>query len=135
MIGGRRVRAIDRDDVHAGQHLVEAFPIGCLQLAFNLRHDTAAVMVVNLQAERTRPAGHRLADPPHAYDAEALSTDAVTEHPGWRQPGHSFSAVITAAPSARLRGTARISAIVMSAVSSVRTPGVLVTVMPRWSAV
>ena len=29
------------------------------------------------------------------------------------------------------RGTARISAIVMSAVSSVRTPGVLVTVMPR----
>src|SRR5882672_6920846 len=76
MIGGRRVRAIDRDDVHAGQHLVEAFPIGCLQLAFNLRHDTTAVMVVNLQAERTGPAGHRLADPPHAYDAEALSTDA-----------------------------------------------------------
>src|SRR5262249_40174455 len=33
------------------------------------------------------------------------------------------------------RGTDRISAMVMSAVSSVRTPGVLVTVMPRWSAV
>jgi hypothetical protein len=33
------------------------------------------------------------------------------------------------------RGTARISAIVMSAVSSVSTPGVLVTVMPRWRAV
>jgi len=35
-----------------------------------------------------------------------------------------------AAPSTSLRGTARISAIVMSAVSSVRTFGVLVTVIP-----
>src|SRR5215468_6430880 len=84
MIGGRRVWAIDRDDVHAGQHLVEAFPIGRLQLAFNLRYDTTAVMVVNLQTKRTRPAGDRLADPPHAYDAEALAADAVTQHPGWR---------------------------------------------------
>jgi hypothetical protein len=33
------------------------------------------------------------------------------------------------------RGTARISAMVMSAVSSVSTPGVLVTVMPRARAV
>jgi hypothetical protein len=32
------------------------------------------------------------------------------------------------------RGTARISAMVMSAVSSVSTPGVLVTVMPRGKA-
>ena len=39
------------------------------------------------------------------------------------------------APSASRRGTARISAMVMSAVSSVSTPGVLVTVMPRCSAV
>ena len=38
-------------------------------------------------------------------------------------------------PSARRRGTASISAIVMSAVSSVRTPGVFVTVMPRATAV
>src|SRR5258707_5931964 len=84
MIGGRRVRAIDRDDVHAGQHLVEAFPVGCLELAFNLRYYATAVMVVNLQAERTRPAGNRLADPPHPHDAEALSADAGTEHPGLR---------------------------------------------------
>jgi hypothetical protein len=32
MIGGRRVRAVDRDDVHPRQHLVEAFPIGRLEL-------------------------------------------------------------------------------------------------------
>jgi hypothetical protein len=34
-------------------------------------------------------------------------------------------------PSDRRRGTARISAIAMSAASSVSTPGVLVTMMPR----
>ena len=35
MIGRRRVRAIDRDDVHARQHLVEAFPIGRVQLVLD----------------------------------------------------------------------------------------------------
>jgi glyoxylate reductase len=45
-----------------------------------------------------------------------------------------FPSGITRAPSGMRRATARISAMVMSAVSSVRTPGVLVTVMPRASA-
>ncbi len=38
------------------------------------------------------------------------------------------------APSTTRRATARISAMVMSAVSSVNTPGVLVTVMERRNA-
>ena len=46
-------------------------------------------------------------------------------------PVHLRSLVSTLAPSASRRGTIRISAMVMSAVSSVRTFGVLVTVMPR----
>ena len=50
------------------------------------------------------------------------------------QPAQSLSPVSTVAPSASRRGTARISAMVMSAVSSVSTPGVLVTVMPRATA-
>ena len=33
MIGRRRVRAIDGNNVHAGQHLVEALPVGRVQLA------------------------------------------------------------------------------------------------------
>jgi hypothetical protein len=41
---------------------------------------------------------------------------------------------ISRSPSASRRETARISAIVMSAVSSVSTPGVLVTTMPRCCA-
>jgi hypothetical protein len=47
------------------------------------------------------------------------------------QPLQCSASVSTAAPSTSRRGTARISAMVMSAVSSVSTPGVLVTVMPR----
>src|ERR1035437_8789101 len=50
------------------------------------------------------------------------------------QPGQFLPSVRMEAPSIRRRGTARISAMVMSAVSSVRTFGVLVTVMPRASA-
>ena len=49
------------------------------------------------------------------------------------QPAQASSGM-TRAPSAMRRATARTSAIVMSAVSSVSTPGVLVTVMPRDSA-
>ena len=47
------------------------------------------------------------------------------------QPGQFLPSVRIEAPSISRRGTARISAMVMSAVSSVRTFGVLVTVMPR----
>src|SRR5579864_9365422 len=47
------------------------------------------------------------------------------------QPSQFLPSVSTEAPSISRRGTARISAIVMSAVSSVKTFGVLVTVMPR----
>ena len=49
------------------------------------------------------------------------------------QPVHRPSGM-TREPSTSRRAVERISAIVMSAVSSVRTPGVLVTVMPRRSA-
>ena len=50
------------------------------------------------------------------------------------EPAASTTQVTSTAGAIRRRATARISAIVMSAVSSVSTPGVLVTVMPRWSA-
>ena len=50
------------------------------------------------------------------------------------QPVHFCPSRRMRAPSASRRGTERISAIVMSAVSSVSTFGVLVTVMPRFTA-
>ncbi len=52
------------------------------------------------------------------------------------QPGQFLPSVRMEAPSISRRGTASINAMVMSAVSSVRTFGVLVTVMPRaWAAI
>ncbi len=48
------------------------------------RRHGAAVVIVDLQAEGARPAGHGLADAAHADDAEALSADPVAEHPGRR---------------------------------------------------
>ena len=39
---------------------------------------------MDLQAEGAGAARHRLADPPHADDAEPLAPDAVAEHPGRR---------------------------------------------------
>src|SRR5665648_1116584 len=52
------------------------------------------------------------------------------------QPCQSpVSARSRAAPSVRRRGTERISAMVISAVSSVSTPGVLVTIIERFRAV
>ncbi len=50
------------------------------------------------------------------------------------QPDHFFSPVSTLAPSTSRRGTASISAMVISAVSGVSTFGVLVTVMPLRAA-
>ena len=41
-------------------------------------------MIVDLQAEGAGAARHRLADPAHADDPEALAADAMAEHPGRR---------------------------------------------------
>ncbi len=48
-------------------------------------------MVVDLEAEGAGAAGHSLADAAHADDAEALSADAMAEHPGRRPAGPGFS--------------------------------------------
>jgi hypothetical protein len=51
-----------------------------------------------------------------------------------RRPARQSPACISASPSGSLRVTASISAIAMSAVSSVSTPGVFDTSTPRWRA-
>ena len=82
VIGCRRVRAVDRDDVHAGQHLVEALPIGRLQLGLDVRVHPAPVVIMHREAEALGPARHRLADAAHADDAQALAPDAMAQHRG-----------------------------------------------------
>ena len=134
MEGRRRVRAVHRDDVHARQHLVEALPVGRLELALDLAMDALAVVVVDGESEAARATRQRLADAAHADDAHALALQA--RRPASRS-GSSRSICRRAparSPSPMRRAVASTSAIDMSAVSSVSTPGVLVTVMPRWRA-
>ena len=87
MIGGRGVGAIDRDDIHAGEHLVQAVPIGCLELLLDLLGQAPAVVIVDLQPECLGALRHRLADTAHADDAKAFAVDAMSQHPRRRPAG------------------------------------------------
>src|SRR6516165_3057774 len=80
MIRRRRVRAIDRDDVHAGEHLIEALPVRGVQFLFDRRGDATAIVIVDFQAEGLGAARHGLTDPAQPDNAEPLAPDAVTEH-------------------------------------------------------
>ena len=62
----RRMRAIDRHDVHARQHLVEALPVGRLELALDLAMDALAIVIVDGEAKAPRATRQRLADAAHA---------------------------------------------------------------------
>ena len=133
--GRGRVRAVDRDHVHPADHLVEAFPIGRLQLLPRSR-GAGGGGCGSGPASRRRGRGA----PPPARSAPCRGCPAAC--PPTRPPRSAVGAqpaqspaCITASPSGMRRITARISAIVMSAVSSVITPGVFDTRMPRWRAV
>ncbi len=92
MIGRRRMRAVDGDDIHARQHLVETVPIGRLERLLDVRSHPPPVVIVDLQPESARPLGHGLADASHADDAEPLAEDAVAEHPSRRPAVPSIGA-------------------------------------------
>ena len=84
MIGRGRMRAVDGDNVHTRQHLVEAVPIGGLEPLLDVRRDAAAIVIMDLKAEGLGAPCHGLADAPHADNAEPLAVDSVPEHPGRR---------------------------------------------------
>src|SRR5216683_4360356 len=81
MVCCRRVRAIDRYDVHACQHLVETFPVRGLELFLDVWGDPSAVVVVDLKTEGARALGDSLTDATHADNPETLAPDAVAKHP------------------------------------------------------
>jgi hypothetical protein len=80
MIGRRRVRAVDRDDVHMREHLVEALPPGRLERALDILGDRAAVVIMHREAEAFGAVSDRHADPAHADDPQPLAPDAVARH-------------------------------------------------------
>ncbi len=75
-------RAVQGDDVHAGQHLVQIIPIGRAQLFRDHRADGLAVVIVDLHPEVPGPAGEGLADAAHADDAQPLAPQLASAHPG-----------------------------------------------------
>src|SRR6188474_2002593 len=94
MIGRWRMRAVDGDNVHARQHLVEAVPIGRLQGFLDLRRHATAVVIVDLEPEGLGSPSYRLANSSHADDAEPLAKDAMAEHPS-RRPAMPFAVAST----------------------------------------
>jgi hypothetical protein len=99
VIGGRRVRAVDRDDVHPREHLVEAFPIGRIELFLgDAGVDPACGCDSAPHAEGLGAARDGLADAAHADDAQALAPQAAAQHPG-RRPAGPFVVGDDRAPS------------------------------------
>ena len=78
----RRVGTVHRHDVHAGEHLIQAFPVGRLQPVLDVLVQAVPVVIVDRQPEPPRPAGDGLADPAHAHDAQPLAPYPVAQHPG-----------------------------------------------------
>ena len=54
------MRAVDRDDVYVGQHLIQAFPVGGLEFRFDIRVHPIAVVVVDGKPETAGAADSRL---------------------------------------------------------------------------
>jgi len=73
------VRTVDRQDVHPRQHLVQAFPVGRLQLGLDLGAQALAVVIVDLKPEGPRTTGNRLTDPTHAEDAKPAAAQPAAK--------------------------------------------------------
>ena len=90
MVGGRSVRTVDGNDIHSGQHLIEALPIGRSELLFDDGRHAAAVVVMDLKPECPCTTRDRLPDTSHPYDAQPLAPNAVAQHPGRRPAAPGF---------------------------------------------
>jgi hypothetical protein len=89
---------------------------------------------MHLHPEDLRAPRHRLTDPAHAENAQPLAADAPA-HEGRGRPAGPVALLHDGHALGQTPRTLSISAITMSAVSSVITPGVFDTRMPRWRAV
>jgi hypothetical protein len=87
--------------------------------------------VEHAHAETERAARHRLADAPHADDAERLAVHVGAAQQVDIPARASWPLRRNRSAVGRRRAVASSSAHVRSAVASVSTPGVLVTTMPR----
>ena len=63
------MRTVDRQDINPCDHLIKAFPIGCLQLFFYLGPQTAAIVIVHLHPKRASTSRDGLTNSTHPQDA------------------------------------------------------------------
>ncbi|MNV29952.1 hypothetical protein D3C71_1212010 [compost metagenome] len=75
-------RAVQRDDVHPRQHLIQIVPPGRAQFLGDHVRDGFAVVIMDLHPKGLGPAGQGLADAAHADDAQTLAPQLAAAHPG-----------------------------------------------------
>mgnify|MGYP006195770633 CR=1 FL=1 len=66
-------RTVQRKNVRLGDEIIEVFDPACSEHAFDCLGQALAVVIGNLEPERPRTMGHRLANPSHAHDAQRLA--------------------------------------------------------------
>ncbi len=88
----RVARGVQRQDIHPAQHGVEVRVPGRAQLRLHHRRQPVTIVIVDGKPERAGAARHRLADAPHADDAQRLAADPVAEHPARAPAGPSARA-------------------------------------------
>ena len=86
MMGFTGMGTVNGNEVHMGQHLIQAFPVGRLQFGFDLLVQTPPVMVVNGHAEAFYASGDGLADAAHTDNAEPFAGNPVADHECRRPP-------------------------------------------------
>ena len=70
-------RAIDRDDVADGDHVLDAVVPGDAELPLDLGREPVAVEIMQMHVERLQAAQHRAADPPRGDGADVHALDVV----------------------------------------------------------
>jgi len=75
--------AIDRQDIHMRNHLIQGRPEGRLQRVFDVFGHPVAIMIMDRQAKPLGPARNGGADPTHADNAQPLAMNTMAQHSRW----------------------------------------------------
>ena len=124
MPGLCRERAVEADDVHARQQLLQR-QVGIPDLRYH-----APARIDDAHPEGLGELGNFPADPPRARRLRAFVPRGLVPSMNVGDQSHGVRARMRRSPSLILRRRSSTSAIVDSAVARVRTPGVFVTMYP-----
>ncbi len=69
--------AVNGNNIHPCQHLIEAFPIGCFKLFFNIVRQLVAIVIMNGKTKSLGAPSDSLTNTAHTNNTKALAPDAV----------------------------------------------------------